>query len=749
MKKRYRIALFFLLLGSHAAVQAQLNNGGINALFGVDADTRNNYVKYGPVTGNLSSDDWFSFSASGKNVIDTSGAAYYNAQLQSGRNMSFFKRMSIPLYSKYNGKLWLDAAYGRDYIATSSFVDSTVFTIAAKNGDNPNNWQGGSASTPNKNDLVDVFAHMRRDGTNIHDSLWFFAGVSTVGTSGSRYYDIELYKKNLVYDSASGVFSTSGTDAGHTQWKFDASGNLTQTGDMIVAVTYSPGSAPVVDVRIWVSSTTYSTVTPSLFNFGGSFNGSTAAFGYASIVSKAGTTAFGSGIANYSATAAQDTTFATPWGTENSGSTWSTQYQSLQFIEVGLNLTRMGVDPSLYAAIGTDGCSSLFSNIFFKSRSSASFTSNMQDFVGPLSFLRQPLMDFSVQPDTLRCNHVSGLISVTNNTTAGYYTWTTPNGQITGTNTDSSQINLSKAGTYIVSASPAQGCPATKIDTIIIPVDTFPPVATIMVTIPGSMAYLQWHGGDVAASNYATPFGGSKGLTWDWSGPAAFTSAIQNPVSDTAWGTYRLILTEKRNGCKDTAFHTVAYNDFIILESNSVQLRAKQKDNQVQLQWQDINANDAAAYQVEKKLTSTDVIEIGTVIPDKNNYAGSNTVFAFTDAGAFTGTVYYRIKVIRQDGRTGFSTWVAVNRQMFNSSQFTAIENFSAGLISLNYHSERQFNGMIVVVNEIGQRIQSQKIVFEHGYGKTDIRLSGNILHTVNILCVYENNQLIFSQKVW
>ena len=73
------------------------------------------------------------------------------------------------------------------------------------------------------------------------------------------------------------------------------------------------------------------------------------------------------------------------------------------------------------------------------------------------------------------------------------------------------------------------------------------------------------YGGDLAASNYATPFGGSQGLFWDWSGPGGFTSAIQNPTNDTTWGTYQLIVTEKRNGCKDTAFKTVSILDFGVL----------------------------------------------------------------------------------------------------------------------------------------------------------------------------------------
>jgi hypothetical protein len=550
----------------------QLNNGGVNAYFGIDADTRSNFVKYGPATGSIASDDWFSPSLSGNNVIDTSNAAVYLALLQAGNNISFNKRMSALLYAKVSGKLWLDAAYGRDFIAASTAKDSTVYASASKNGDNPANWTGGVSNNPGKNDMIDVFAHMRRDGTNVHDSLWFFTGASTYSTTGSSYFDVELYRKSFSYNQTSGVFTSAGTEAGHTQWLFDASGNIIQTGDLIVAINFSPGSVPVIDLRIWVSKTTVNTVIPAYFNFTGSFDGASnaATYGYASIVSKAGTTAWGAGISNYSATPSQDTTYSTPWGTayNTGGTNWISQYQSQQFIEVGLNLTRIGVDPALYSALSP--CQSLFANIFFKSRSSNSFTSNMQDFVTPLVFLRDPVMDYSLKPDTLRCNHTSGNIQITNNTTAGYYTWQTANGTISGSNGDSSQLTIAKAGTYIVSSSPAQGCPATRKDTVVIPIDTFPPVASMTVSLVGGLTatgYLQLYGGNTSASNYSTPFGGSQGLTWNWSGPHAFSSTIQNPrTADTAWGTYSLTVTEKRNGCTATASQMVSPYDFAILQ---------------------------------------------------------------------------------------------------------------------------------------------------------------------------------------
>jgi hypothetical protein len=563
--KSYYALLFFVVLQFDGL--CQLNTGGFHAGFGVDADTKAGYLKYGPVTGTFASDDWFSSpTASGTNIIDTANAGYYRSLLQAGNNISFSKRMSVPLYTSVTGKIWLDAIYTRDYITGST--DSTTFAGGGKNGDDPASWHGIASSIPDKTDLVDAYGHMRRNGINVHDSLWFFTGASTVGTSGARYFDIELYKNKITYNPAAGAFSTGGPDAGHSQWLFDAAGNITQTGDMIIAVNYSSG-APTVEVRIWISRTTYTSITPNLFNFGSSFDGSTTSFGYASIVSKTGATAFGSGIGNFSATPVADTTYSTPWGSNNI-SGWSPQYNSLQFIEVGLNLTRIGIDPALYASVLNSGaCGSSFASIFFKSRSSPSFTSNLQDFTGPFDFLQTPVLDYTLSAPVLSCANATGSITVTNHTTAGYYTWATTNGSITSA-TSNGGVQVNKGGSYIVQAAVAQGCPVTRTDTVTVAVDTFPPVASFFASTTADGSHYILHGGNISASNYNTPFGGSHGLLWNWSGPNGFTSSVQNPVADTANALYQLTVTEIRNGCTAVASN---YISFVVLSGVDAVLR--------------------------------------------------------------------------------------------------------------------------------------------------------------------------------
>ncbi|MBV4357267.1 hypothetical protein [Pinibacter aurantiacus] len=739
MKKNFKQLLFLLLLSSPLAGFSQLSNGGINAYFGIDGDTRGNYVKYGPLTGFISSDDWFSGIASGQNVVDTSNASYYRTVLSGGGNISFNKRMSVPLFSRVNGKLWLDAVYGRDYACTNPLFDSTVFASSAKNGDNPGNWGGTTSNIPNKTDLVDVFAHMRRDGSSVYDSLWLFVGASTVGTNGSRYFDIELYKDSFNYKG--GTFISKGPDAGHTQWKFDAAGNITQTGDMILAVNFNPGAPPVVDTRIWVSNSTFTGTIPKYFDFGAVLDGSTAAFGYVSITSKAGTTNFGTGTSNYSTTATNDTTYSTPWGTQTSSAGWGTKYESLQLVEIGLNLTRIGVDPALYSALSP--CQPMFTDLFFKSRSSNSFTSNMQDFVTPLPFVSLPIMDFTVQSDTLRCNRSAGGITITNHSTIGKYTWTTADGaSITSSSTDGSQITLDKPGTYIVSGSPATGCPPTRIDTIVVPLDTFPPVASVYVGIGADLGHVQFFGGDPVASNYPTPFGGSDGLTWSWVGPNGFVSSLQNPINDTTWGNYKLVVTENRNGCIDTISQDVIRGMFTVMSNPNILLTGKYTNKAIAIKWDDKGSNYVDRYQIEKSADGISYMTVGVVSPA----SGINNQFSFTDAQPAYKTNWYRIKGIQKNGTAAYSNTLKIADGA--DSRFYLTRNSQSQNISLTCDVETDYNCNLLICNILGQVLVNKPVHLQKGLNTLEITSSAFQKNVVGVVVLLKNNAILFSDKV-
>ncbi|MFZ9386939.1 MAG: hypothetical protein ACO25B_03585, partial [Chitinophagaceae bacterium] len=189
--------LLMLLLAGHHNLTAQITTPQIKARFGVDADLRANFFNNAVQTGN---DDWFNLNAadtSGKSVIDTTGVAAIVAGYLSdaspwpSRMASHFRTMSRPTFSVVNNRLWLDALWVRDYHGT----DTTVFTAGSdKNGMSPEFWTGGIQGIPDKNDILDIFVHIRRAGPNTTDSLWLFGGISLDNTVGNRYFDFEMYQ---------------------------------------------------------------------------------------------------------------------------------------------------------------------------------------------------------------------------------------------------------------------------------------------------------------------------------------------------------------------------------------------------------------------------------------------------------------------------------------------------------------------------------------------------------------------------
>src|SRR5689334_24636122 len=112
-----RNTLLILILLASFCAQAQITTPIVKANFGVDGDLRANYLTGTGVTG--SADDWFNNGTvgTGRNVIDTTGAAGiisgYNSDVSPFRRRmaSFIRGMSLPTFTVFNNRLWLDAMF--------------------------------------------------------------------------------------------------------------------------------------------------------------------------------------------------------------------------------------------------------------------------------------------------------------------------------------------------------------------------------------------------------------------------------------------------------------------------------------------------------------------------------------------------------------------------------------------------------------------------------------------------------------
>jgi hypothetical protein len=439
----------------------QITSPQIKAAFGVDGDLRSHYFNGFVQLGN---DDWFnqrtSTADTGRFIIDTSGAAAilqrYNTT-PSSRSLPFYRNMRYPQYTVVNNRLLMDAIMIRDYHGD----DSTVFASGSnKNGDNPSDWQCPvSQGIPDKNDILDMFLHIRRAGPNTTDSLWMFGGMSLDNTTGNRYFDFEMYQTDIYYDRASRHFYNYGPDAGHTRWQLDASGNVLVPGDIIFNASYQSSSLTAIEARIWVHVSALS-ITPAQFSWTGQFDGAYngAQYGYASIVPKSSGT-------YYTGLQCGNNTWGGPFGIVLQNNVLATNYAGGQFVEFSVNLTKLGLDP--VNLMGGNVCGMPFRRMLVKTRASSSFTAELKDFVGPFDLFLAPRVKVQTGTPALCDTGSIAQISITNPTPSGVYQWYTNNGRILGA-TNGTSIVVDTPGVYMVNQYLQAGCSIYASDTIAI-----------------------------------------------------------------------------------------------------------------------------------------------------------------------------------------------------------------------------------------------------------------------------------------
>lgn len=436
--------------------KAQITTPAVKANFGVDADLTSNFFNG---AAQPAYDDWFSanYPGTGQFIIDTTGAAAIVAGYTSNpasRLLAFSRLMRQAPYTIVNNRLLLDAIFHRDFHGD----DSTVFASGSnKNGMSPVNWTCPVAQgIPDKNDILDAFTHIRRAGPNVTDSMWMFSGISIENTTGSRYFDFELYQTDIYYDRPSRTFKNYGPDFGHTTWQFDASGNVITPGDIIFTAEFGGTGLTLIQARIWINQASLS-ITPAAFNWGGQFDGASSGstYGYASILPK-------TAGAFYTGVQCVANTWAGPFNVVRVDNSVLKNYIANQFLEFSVNLTKLGLDPG---KIINNPCGTPFRRVLIKTRSSASFTSELKDFIAPFRMFDFP----KVNADTYITYFCGVLppttISVTNPNATSIYTWSTSNGNFVGTNIGPSVV-VDRPGKYIVTQQLDIACPFYSKDTV-------------------------------------------------------------------------------------------------------------------------------------------------------------------------------------------------------------------------------------------------------------------------------------------
>ena len=526
--------LALIALTSLSPLSAQVEDGCNAAMFGIDGDLYANGSQFGNLSGLNSTDDWFFndsiYSGLGLGIIGMDSLSAWNNP--AFQNVHLLGGMSLPVNSIINGLRWQDGIYARDFYGGTGNTDQTAFASASKNGESPSLWNPGPMNVTPKNDLIDSYGHLRRNGVTAADDLWLMTGFSRISNSGESYLDIELFSEEISYDPTAG-FSSGGAEGGHTAWLFDADGNILRPGDLVLSVVFSTSSVPEIELRIWTSRDVFENLTPNTFTFGDEFDGESvdSEYGYASISTPSGSMV-SCGKSN------PVSTDGPPWGTLDAAGAFSYKYDTWQFIEIAVNLSKFGIDPALAAWVnGSDPCWNPFGAVLFKARASASFTSQLKDFSGPYPFGLIPEVPPDVQGDTISCYTPEVWLQSEQQVTGAYYHWETPDGNIVS-QPDSFAILVDEPGHYILYGTAIQGC-SEGADTFYVP----SLIKDINVEI---LADTIWD-----CSFDTELLGISNGNLFHWTGPNGFSS--NNTLVEVAEpGLYILNVQDALSGCWGT-----------------------------------------------------------------------------------------------------------------------------------------------------------------------------------------------------
>ncbi|MGB2804748.1 MAG: SprB repeat-containing protein, partial [Candidatus Zixiibacteriota bacterium] len=551
------VLIFSLGLTVHEGVAQDTLHAGVPTNFGIEGDIWADMLQFGGLGAGIGTDDWFDNNpGAGIGVIDTNGGGAYYQLIQDGgsaTNKLFKKGMAFPKNTVQHGKLLFDAVYVRDFNSAAGLSDSSQFTAGAdKNADNPNGWTPGTGNVPQKNDIVDAFAHLRYDGPTDTDSLWLLLGLSRRVVQGDAHYDWELFRTADTIPPGGTVFPYTGPDGGHTAWRV-VGGNL-QPGDLIFSVDYTGGGKfPTPSVRLWVHRDSMAAIEAAnpviVFTGVATFDGTDAGpFGYAEIDIPDG--------AAYARVNGIETdpfprkTLAPPWKTLEGSAAVQDSFVALQMSETAFNLNAMGLGEALFE----DPCEKLFGWIFFKTRASQSFTAELKDFVGPYPFGEIVQVELGLSKTDVLCYGGSdGTITATWSGGTGPYMIDINGGGFVAATSPHLFSGLA-AGSYQVIVKDVDDCPDTTNITVNQPTEV-----VLSLTKTDALCY-----GACDGSITATFSGGTPGYMIEIDGGGFVSATSTHLFSDLCAGSYEVVVKDA-NDCPDTANITVNQPTEVVL----------------------------------------------------------------------------------------------------------------------------------------------------------------------------------------
>ncbi len=373
--------------------------------------------------------------------------------------------------------------------------DLNTFAESDKVSHDPNTYDWKAGSVPQKDDIQNGLIYLTSDASG---NLWAIMAGDRRAINGTSYIDFEFLQNSLL-TNPDGTFSSAGPDGGRTDGDFLLTIELRQGGSraQFFMQRWSPDSSGGVPTGTF----SYRDFTPPI----------NAAF----------------------VSANTDSTVGVPYGAFG-----STTYGINQFGEAAANLTDL---------VGSFNPCFTGKTVFIRTKSSASPTAQLKDFIEPIQLRFSAAANAFAGPDTSFTCTVSQIqLHGQTSTPSPTIFWTAINGGhiVSGANTLDPFID--SVGTYILTVSSDFGCSFS--DTVNVTLISNPPPCSISVNGPFCPSTTNQHCGPVGMASYSWSVSGNGSIS------GSSTGQCVNVLAGSGCNaTYTLSLTvTNASGCSTT-----------------------------------------------------------------------------------------------------------------------------------------------------------------------------------------------------
>lgn len=201
----------------------------------------------------------------------------------------------------------------------------------------------------------------------------------------------------------------------------------------------------------------------------------------------------------------------------------------------------------------------------------------------------------------------------------------------------------------------------------------------------------------------------------------AFTNAL-TPIGLTGNTTINFTVSSNTATTAANRFKIV-FRNATALPVNITNIKAQQKNNDVQVQWTTVNEQNIDSYEVEKSSNAINFKKLETVL---SNSTQPNNTYTVVDASVPTGTFYYRIKIVEKNGNNYYSKIVKITiGKNTNANIVNVYPNPVKGnTLQLQLMNVEQGEYVVRIINTQGQVVQQSTLQHTGGSATTSIVLS-------------------------